>query len=51
MPLYITIEDVNIYSGYFNGLEISYNNSLNNSAYQLLSNVELPENISFPFIR
>lgn len=51
VPLYITINDVDIYSGHFNSLQVLYNNTLDNNAYQLLSNIELIDNTIFPITK
>ena len=49
LPLYLTIDDVEIYSGYFNSLQVFYNDTIKNeNNYQLLSNVELPYYSTFP---
>lgn len=50
LPLSFTIDKIDIYSGYFSGLQISYNTE-DNDMYQLFSNIEFGTTYTFPLTR
>lgn len=51
VPLDIIISDIDIYSGYFNSLQVLYNDTLNTENYQFLSLIQIPFGLSFPITK